>query len=106
MTAEISSEVFRHLVELAALELSEEEAEYLRGELNGQLKAIQELEAIELDDTIETTSHGVLYTEQIRPPLRKDTVEPFENPEGILAQAPEVEENYIVVPVIPQTELE
>ncbi|MBN1266513.1 MAG: Asp-tRNA(Asn)/Glu-tRNA(Gln) amidotransferase subunit GatC [Anaerolineales bacterium] len=106
MTDEITPEIFQHLVDLAALELDPEETDYLRKELNGQLKAISELEAIEVDNMIEITSHGVPYTKAIRPPLREDMIKPFANPEAILAQAPEVEENYIVVPVIPHTELE
>ena len=45
----ISPEVFDHLVQLAALELDEEQSEYLRRELNSQLSAVRELEAIQLD---------------------------------------------------------
>jgi len=106
VTDVISPEDFHRLVDLAALELGPEEAQYLHRELNGQLKAIRELEAIEMDGDLETTSHGVPYTQAIRPPLREDRIEPFAKPQAILAQAPEIEENYIVVPVIPHTELE
>jgi len=103
---EITQEIFQHLVDLAALELDAEEAEYLLKELNGQLKAVRELEAIDVDSNIETTSHGVPYTEKIRPALREDRIEAFGNPEAIMEQAPDVEDNYLVVPVIPHTELE
>ena len=51
MSDAITPEMFAHLVDLAALELSPEEAEYLRRQLNNQLKAIHELEAIPLDET-------------------------------------------------------
>ena len=37
MSDPITPELFTHLVELAALELTPPEAEYLRGQLNGQL---------------------------------------------------------------------
>ena len=50
MSDPITPEIFAHLVDLAALELSPEEAEYLRRQLNNQLKAIHELEAIPLDE--------------------------------------------------------
>jgi hypothetical protein len=40
MSDQITVELFDHLVRLAALELSSQEAEYLRHELNNQLKAI------------------------------------------------------------------
>ena len=48
----ITPDLFNHLVELAALELSEDEAEYLRQELNNQMKAIEELEAILLNKNV------------------------------------------------------
>ena len=102
----VTPEIFRHLVDLAALELDEGEAEYLRQQLNGQLKAIAELESIELDPQTPVTSHGVAYPATIRPPLRSDEIHPAPEADDILAQAPETEERYIVVPDIPHTELE
>ena len=105
-TEEITREIFDHLVLLAAFELDEAEAEYLREELNGQLKAVHELEAIEMEGDIPITSHGVPYGHAIRPLLREDVAVPCEEAEDILSQAPEVEDRFIVVPDIPHTELE
>ncbi len=105
MSEEISRELFDHLVELAAIELNEEEAEYLRRELNRQLSAIHELEAIPLDADMPITSHGVPYTADIRPPIREDRWQPYPHPERILDGAPETEDRYIVVPDIPHEEL-
>jgi len=102
----VSPEVFEHLVQLAALELNPEQAEYLRREMNGQLTAIRELEAIQIPEGLPITSHGVPYTPEISQPLRPDRLHPSAQAEDILAQAPEVEERYIVVPDIPRTELE
>jgi aspartyl-tRNA(Asn)/glutamyl-tRNA(Gln) amidotransferase subunit C len=102
----ITPEIFNRLVQLAALELSPEEAEYLRKELNNQLKAIHELEAIPLDSATSITSHGVPYTAQTSPPIRSDNWIPFTHPEEILAQAPESEDGYILVPDIPHTDLD
>jgi aspartyl-tRNA(Asn)/glutamyl-tRNA(Gln) amidotransferase subunit C len=101
----ITAQVFTHLVGLAALELDPAEAEYLRGELNKQLKAIAELEAIPVDDALPITSHGVPYAEDIKPALRDDQIEICQQAEAILRQAPEVEERYIVVPDIPMADL-
>ena len=106
MTDKIERDTFEHLIELAALELDEEEAEYLRQELNNQLTAIHELAAIPLEADTHPTSHGVPYTETIRPALREDDWIACPNPEEILAQAPELEEDYIVVPDIPHTDLD
>lgn len=106
MAEEIDRETFDRLARLAALELANDEAEYLRRELNNQLKAIHELEAIPLDLETPLTSHGVPYTPEITPPTREDAWEPYPSPQDILGQAPETEEGYIVVPDIPHTELE
>ncbi len=106
MSDSITPEIFQHLVQLAALELSPEEAEYLRSELNNQLKAIHDLEAIPLDENTRTTSHGVPYTLETTPPIRQDHWVQCPNPQDILAQAPEMEDGYIIVPDIPHTELD
>ncbi len=102
----ITPELFNHLVQLAALELSPEEAEYVRRELNHQLKSIHELEAIPLDSGVTITSHGVPYTLQSSPAPRLDEGIPDPDVNELLAQAPEVEDRYIVVPDIPHTTLE
>lgn len=106
MSDTISVETFEHLVGLAALELDPEQAAYLLRELNNQLKAIHELEAIPLDDTIQVTSHGVPYTAASSPALRADEWQPHPDPAEILAQAPDNQDGYIIVPDIPHTTLE
>jgi aspartyl-tRNA(Asn)/glutamyl-tRNA(Gln) amidotransferase subunit C len=105
MPEEITPELFNHLVQLAALELKPDEAEYLRRELNNQLRAIHELEAIPLEGDTPITSHGVPYTTESTPPIRSDTWNPDPHPQEILAQAPESEDGYIVVPEIPHEEI-
>ena len=102
----ITQEIFDHLVHLAALELPHEEAEYLRRELNNQLKAIHELEAIPLDPATPVTSHGVPYTREITPPTRQDEWTLSPHAQSIFRQAPEMEEGYIIVPDIPHEDLE
>jgi aspartyl-tRNA(Asn)/glutamyl-tRNA(Gln) amidotransferase subunit C len=101
----ITPEIFQHLVELAALALDEEEASYLRRELNGQLKAIHELESIEVAEDVPITSHGVPYSEVISAQLRKDVIDSCKEADDILAQAPEVEDRLFVVPDIPHEDL-
>ena len=102
----ITEKIFNHLVELAAFELDDEQASYLRQELNSQLKAIRELEAIEIADDVPITSHGVPYAPAISLPLRDDTIEPCKEASEIVNQAPEIEDRYIIVPDIPHEELE
>ena len=106
MVEEITVEIFNHLVQLAALELTSEDGEYLRKQLNNQLKAVHELEAIPVDPQTPVASHGVPYTPAITPPTRTDGWMPYPSPQEILAQAPETDDGYIVVPEIQHTELE
>jgi len=102
----ITPEIFEHLVRLAAFDLTPDEAEYLRRELNGQLRAVRELERIEVNADVPITSHGVPYTRASSPDLREDVARLCPEAEAILSQAPEVDGGYIVVPDIPHTELE
>jgi aspartyl-tRNA(Asn)/glutamyl-tRNA(Gln) amidotransferase subunit C len=106
MSETITIETFEHLVNLAALQLTPAEAEYIRQQLNNQLKVIQELAAIPLDQDVTITSHGVPYTELSSPAPRDDVWQPYPNVEDIISQAPQTEDGYIVVPEIPHTDLE
>ena len=106
MPDQITPEVFNHLVELAALELEPAQSEYLRGELNHQLKAIHELEAIPLDASVTPALHGTPFPLEISPDLREDEWHPYPDTREILSQAPDFEGGYIIVPDIPHTKLE
>ncbi len=106
MAEKISVELFSHLVELAALELSAEEAEYLRDQMNKQLKAIDELTAIHIPEGTPPAAHGVPYPAGTRPPPRRDEAVLAPEAEDILAHAPQVEDRYFVVPEIPHEQLE
>jgi aspartyl-tRNA(Asn)/glutamyl-tRNA(Gln) amidotransferase subunit C len=106
MADKINSELFDHLVELAALELNKEEAEYLRRELNNQLKAIDELAAIPIPEGTPAASHGVPYTPEIRPAARPDLAVDSQLASDILEQTPETSAGYIAVPEIPHEQLE
>jgi len=102
----IDDQVFQHLVQLAALELRTDEAKYLRREINAQLSAIRELEAIRTAENLPITSHGVPYGLGTRPSPRADEIRPSELADEILAQAPEVVDRYLVVPDLPRIDLE
>lgn len=105
MTEKITKEIFDHMVELAALELSPEESEYLRAELNNQLTSIDELVAIQIDPNTPYAAHGVSYTNDNSASLREDKWIPFKNVEAILSQAPKLEDRAYVVPDIPHEDL-
>lgn len=105
MSDQITVEVFNHLVQLAALELSAEQSEYLRTQLNHQLKVIDELKAIDLDETVPISLHGVPYEKANSAGPREDVWTPWPDPQGILAQAPQTDDGYFTVPDIPHTTL-
>ena len=106
MTDILTLEIFEHLVQLAALELTADESEYLFAQLNYQMKAIQELEAVPLKRNEPITSHGVPYTPEISPEARLDEWKPYPDVDAILHEAPETTDRYIVVPEIPHQELD
>ncbi len=105
MTDQISVDVFNHLVGLAALELTADQANYLRTQLNHQLKVIQELKSIPLDENVPISLHGVPYEKENSTLPREDVWKPFPEPQSILAQSPQVDDGYIIVPDIPHTTL-
>lgn len=105
MSEQITQEIFDHLVALAAQELNADQAEYLRRQLNNQLKAIHELEAIPLDENVPISLHGVPYDEPGSAQPREDVWRKYPDVQAILDQAPQIEERYIVVPDIPHIEL-
>jgi aspartyl-tRNA(Asn)/glutamyl-tRNA(Gln) amidotransferase subunit C len=102
----ITPEVFEHLVKLASLHLDQTEADYLRRELNHQLQAIQELEAIPIPDGLKVTVHGIPYPANTPKDLREDLAQPFMHSGDILKQAPQLENDQFAVPEIPHTTLE
>ena len=105
MSEQISRETFDHLVDLAALELDEEQSEYLRKELNAQLESITQLAAIPIPEGTEPARHGVAYPPQRSAVPREDHWMPYPDPDDILSQAPQTEGRFFVVPDIPQTKI-
>lgn len=106
MSDVITEEIFKHLVDLAALELSSEDSRYLLEQMNNQIKAIHELEQIPLDENIPPARHGVPFPPEFCPPARQDRVEVYPHIDELMSQVPASEDRYIIVPDIPHTELE
>lgn len=102
---QLTDEIFRHLVDLAQLELDSETASYLKEQLNAQLDVIRQLDDIEVGEDIPASSHGVPYSPLNRGPDRADQVQPSGLADEILENAPETEGRYVVVPDIPHEEL-
>lgn len=106
MPEKITKEVFDHLVNLAAMELTEEEAEYLLDQLINQLSSIKELSQITVDDSIKPAAHGVPYNSEISAGVRKDIIKKFPFPDDILKGAPQEEDRYFIVPGVQHEDLD
>jgi aspartyl/glutamyl-tRNA(Asn/Gln) amidotransferase C subunit len=106
MPDEITPEIFAYLVDLASFELEPSNQEYLRKQLNHQLKAIHELADIPLKDDIPPSLHGVDYPPTNCPPIREDVPNAFDAIEKLTGQVPQFEDGYVVVPDIPHQTLE
>ena len=106
MEQRISRATFDHLVKLAELELTPADANYLHQELNNQLSAIEQLQAIPLEEDIPISLHGVASPPEESQPLRADVWQPFEDVCLILDQVPDLVEDQISVPEIPHKTLE
>jgi aspartyl-tRNA(Asn)/glutamyl-tRNA(Gln) amidotransferase subunit C len=107
MSEQITPEVFNHLVELAALELTPDEAEYLRRQLNNQLTAIDDLNQVPLDPETPVASHVAFPTPR-PPPLRFAPTSGIRTPTrpSCSKARPKSTDGYIVVPEIPHQDLD
>jgi aspartyl-tRNA(Asn)/glutamyl-tRNA(Gln) amidotransferase subunit C len=96
----ISREDVLRVAELAHLELSAEEAETYRGQLDSILEYVGKLN--ELDLTGVEPMSQVLYgaTEPGQSELREDVARPCDDGKAILAQAPEAKAPYFRVPKV------
>ena len=104
MKEEIDEVLFRRLVELAALELTDEESLYLRAQLNQQLAVIHEMDAIPVEGEVPISAHGVPYTVENSASLRLDNYSP--KPALDLSRiAPQIRDSYIIVPETPHTKI-
>ena len=101
----ITRELFDQFAQVGEVELTEAEAESILAKLNDQLTVIDQLNEIPLDPDMPAVVHGNPYPVEIQIPLREDVWTPFDNVEGILAQAPRTQDGYIVAPDVPHQKL-
>ncbi len=106
MTEAVSREMFASLTRTAAMNLTPDEAERLRAEMNRQMAVIRRLEAIPLEDDLTPAVHGNPYPESIRAGLREDVPRDFENRDAILEAVPRVRDGYIVSPDLSHRKLD
>lgn len=95
----ISRDEVEHVARLARLELTGDEIELFRGQLSAVLERAQRIQSLDLDD-LPPMSHPVQLTNVWRP----DDVVPPQDPEAIIANAPQREETFYRVPRILEEE--
>jgi aspartyl-tRNA(Asn)/glutamyl-tRNA(Gln) amidotransferase subunit C len=91
----ISIDEVKKIAHLARLELPEEVAQTYTEELSKILDYFASLKEVDTDN-VQPTFHPLTWDT----PMREDEVKPFEDIEAILANAPELWENMIVVPKV------
>ena len=96
--AELTLADVDHVALLARLELTPEERERLRGELNVILEHFARLAALDTAG-VPPTSHAI----PMQNVFREDEVGPSLPREAFLAEAPEATEEFFVVPAIIET---
>jgi aspartyl-tRNA(Asn)/glutamyl-tRNA(Gln) amidotransferase subunit C len=95
----ISREDVLRVAELAHLELSAEEVETYRGQLDEILTYIAKLEELDVS-TVEPMAQVLQAASDAHPELREDTVIACDAAEAILAQAPEAKKPFFRVPKV------
>jgi aspartyl-tRNA(Asn)/glutamyl-tRNA(Gln) amidotransferase subunit C len=91
--SKISIEEVMHVAHLARLNISESEAKLLTAQMNDILKYMEKLNELNTDGVV-PTSHPL----QMSTAWREDEVKPNADFENALANSPEREGNFIVVP--------
>jgi aspartyl-tRNA(Asn)/glutamyl-tRNA(Gln) amidotransferase subunit C len=91
----ISREEVEHVAKLARLELTDDEIETFRTQLDAVLERAQRIQQLDLDD-VPPTYHPI----ELSNVWREDVVVAFEEPASILENAPAVEDGKFRVPQI------
>jgi aspartyl-tRNA(Asn)/glutamyl-tRNA(Gln) amidotransferase subunit C len=91
----ITLEQVRHVARLARLELSPEQEQRLRADMDEMLAYVDKLNELDTKDVAPTTQVGEAGT-----PMRDDEVTNRPAPEEMLANAPSRERNFFKVPKI------
>ncbi|MCT8973193.1 Asp-tRNA(Asn)/Glu-tRNA(Gln) amidotransferase subunit GatC [Microbaculum marinisediminis] len=91
----VDIDTVKRIARLARIAVSEEEAQGLQGELNSILGWVEQLSELDVDDVEPMTS-----VVQVAMKKREDEVTDGDIAADIVANAPETEDNYFVVPKV------
>jgi aspartyl-tRNA(Asn)/glutamyl-tRNA(Gln) amidotransferase subunit C len=91
----VDAATVRRIAHLARIAVKEEEVEHLRGELNAMLAFVEQLQEVNVNGVEPMTSVTPMAMKQ-----RADAVTDGGHPEAVLANAPQTEDNFYLVPKV------
>lgn len=91
----VDTETVRRIAHLARIAVADGEIDHLRGELNAILAFVEQLSEVDVGDVEPMTSVIPMVMKK-----RADVVTEGENAEAVLANAPQREGDYFVVPKV------
>jgi aspartyl-tRNA(Asn)/glutamyl-tRNA(Gln) amidotransferase subunit C len=91
----VDADTVRRIARLARIAVKEEEVEHLKGELNAMLAFVEQLSEVNVDGVEPMTSVTPMAMKS-----RDDVVSDGGNPEAVLKNAPQSEDNFYLVPKV------
>ena len=91
----VDNATVRRIAHLARIAVAEDEVEHLRGELNAMLAFVEQLSEVDVSGVEPMTSVTPMAMKK-----REDAVTDGQIAEQIVANAPETDDNYFLVPKV------
>ena len=91
----VDATTVRRIARLARIAVKDEEVEHLQGELNAILAFVEQLGEVNVEGVEPMTSVTPMAMKS-----RKDIVTDGDNPQAVLANAPQSEDNFYMVPKV------
>ncbi len=91
----VDASTVRRIAHLARIAVKEEEVEHLKGELNAMLAFVEQLSEVNVEGVEPMTS-----VTPMAPRMREDAVTDGGKPEAVLANAPQSDDGFYLVPKV------
>ena len=88
----MNTEDIKHLATLSRLAITDQEADQFRGEFDEIVKYIDKIKEI-----VSEGDSQVIESNEVKNVLREDVVNSYENPQTIIDEAPEHQDNFVKV---------
>ena len=92
----VDTATVKRVARLARIAVTDDEAEQLKGSLNGILDFVEQLNEVDVEGVEPMTS----AVEGLSLPMREDVVTAGNDPEKVLKNAPKSEDGFFVVPKV------